>query len=119
MHRRIPIVAVALASLARTVLGLELRYRSPASVDRDRFALWTRQAEVDAAAADRGAVHGDVSALEWIRDRFAPALGPLDRTRLDTELTELRALATDRSFGEIVREAARLRHALGRAALTT
>ena len=109
----------AAVGVERTVLDLELRYRSPASVDRDRFALWTRQAEVDAAAADRGAVHGDVSALEWIRDRFAPALGPLDRTRLDTELTELRALATDGSFGEIVRETARLRHALGRAALTT
>jgi hypothetical protein len=104
--------------VARAALDLELRYRSPASVDRDRFVLWTRQAEVDAAASDRGALHGDVSALEWVRDRFALGLGLLDRTRLDNELTELRALATDGGFGEAAREAVRLRQAVVAAALT-
>jgi hypothetical protein len=109
----------AAVEVARTILDLELRFRSPARVDRDRFVLWTRQAAVDASAADRGGVHGDVSALEWIRDRFALGLSPVDRTRADTELTELRALATDGSFGDIVRAAAGLRHAVERAALTT
>jgi hypothetical protein len=109
----------AAVEVARTILDLELRFRSPARVDRDRFVLWMRQAAVDASAANRGGVHGDVSALEWIRDRFALGLSPVDRTRVDTELTELRALATDGSFGDIVRAAARLRHAVERAALTT
>jgi hypothetical protein len=104
----------AAIDVSRAALDLELRYESPASVDRDRFVLWTRQAEVDAAASDRGGVHGDVSALEWIRDRFALGLSPLDRTRLDTELTELRALATDGSFRGIGREAAHLRDSVRR-----
>ena len=107
----------AAVAVLRAALDLELRYRSRESVDRDRFVLWTRQVEVDAAASDRGAVHGDVSALEWIRDRFALGLSPLDRTRLDTELTELRALATDGGFREVAREAVRLRASVAAAAL--
>jgi hypothetical protein len=109
----------AAVEIARALLDLGLRYRSPASVDRDRFELWTRQVEVDAAAADRGAVRGDVSALEWIRDRFALALSPLDRTRLDTELTELRARATDGGFFAVARDAVRLRASVHAAKLAS
>jgi hypothetical protein len=109
----------AAIAAARAALDLELRYRSPTIVDRDRFLLWTCQVEVDAAASDRGGVHGDVSALEWIRDRFALGLSRLDRTLLDTELTELRALATDGSFRDVAGGAVRLRNAVVQAALTT
>ena len=109
----------AAIAVLRAALDLELRYRSPVSVDRDRFVLWTRQVEIDAGASDRGGVHGDVSALEWIRDRFALGLSALDRTRLDTELTQLRALATDGSFRDVAHEAVRLRDAVVQAALTT
>ena len=86
---------------------------------RDRFVLWRRQVEVDAAASDAGAVRGDLSALEWIRDRFAFGLGPLEGTRLDTDLTELRALATDGDFGGVERATARLRGTVERASLST
>jgi hypothetical protein len=90
--------AAAAIDVEQSALDLELRYRPPVEIDRARFGLWAEQVLVDAAARDTGGVRGDVSVLEWIRDRVVSSLGEVDRTRLDTELTELRADATDENF---------------------
>jgi hypothetical protein len=81
----------AALDLVQAVLDLELRYRPPAEIDRARFDLWARQAQVDAVAGRPSAVAGDVAVLEWIRDRFAHGLDSVALTRIDTRLEELRA----------------------------
>jgi hypothetical protein len=98
--------------VVQAALDLELRYRPPAEVDRARFDLWTRQAQVDAAAGRRFAVAGDVAALEWIRDRFARGLDSVALTRIDTRLDELRAKRTDDELQAVASTAATLRRAL-------
>lgn len=87
-------VAQAAIDVAQSALDLELRYRRPAEIDAARFHLWTQQLRVDAAAGDRAGVAGDVAVLEWIRDRFAHALGRTARAELDARLRALRT-ATD------------------------
>jgi len=86
-------------------LDLQLRFRPPAEIDRARFALWTQQTIVDAAAGKRAAVSGDVATLEWIRDRIARTLDSVAVTRLDTHLVELRANVADGRLGAAVRTA--------------
>ena len=103
----------AAVDVSRSALDLQLRFRQPVEVDRERFLLWTRQVEVDAAAGDVGGVRGDVSGLEWIRDRFAHSLAPLTRTSVDTHLTALRAKAAEEELAAASAEAGRLRRALG------
>ena len=83
-------VRQAALDVKQAALDLELQYRPVADVDRGRFDAWLRQLLVDAQAKDGGAVLGDVATLEWIRDRFEADLDLVDRTRLDTMLTELR-----------------------------
>jgi hypothetical protein len=88
------LAAQAAIDVEQSVLDLELRYRPPAAIDAARFALWTQQLRVHAAAHDRGGVTGAVAVLEWIRDRFAATLDPAGRRELDSRLRALRA-ATD------------------------
>lgn len=80
----------AAIDVAQSALDLELRHRPPADVDLDRFSLWADQVLVDAAAGDVGGVRGDVGTLEWIRDRFASAIGAADLTAIDAHLVALR-----------------------------
>jgi len=87
--------ATAAIAVAQAGLDLQLRYRPPAEVDRARFGLWARRLLVDAAADDVAGATGDVATLEWIRDRFAHTLGKVERTRIDTELGELRTSMID------------------------
>ena len=93
-------------------LDLELRYRSPAEIDRARFDLWARQLGVDAASGRPGAVSGDVATLEWIRDRIAYKLDSVSVTRLDTRLEKLRADVADGKLGAAAKTARGLRRAL-------
>jgi hypothetical protein len=60
--------------VAQSVLDLELRHRTPAEIDVERFHLWTQQLRVHAAAKDLAGVTGAVAVLEWIRDRVAHML---------------------------------------------
>lgn len=77
---------------------LQLRHRPPAEIDMARFELWAHRLLVDAAAGDLGGVTGDVATLEWIRDRFVHVLGPVEVTRIDKHLLDLREAATDEDF---------------------
>ena len=101
----------AAIDVARAGLDFELRHRPVAKVDLDRFGLWVRQAQVDAAARDRGALTGDVATLEWVFDRFAHTLGGSAK-RLETQLAALRAAARAGGFAQALSASAKLRATL-------
>ena len=58
-------------------------------------------------------MRGDVGTLEWIRDRFEADLDPVDRTRLDTQLAELRESVRDEDFAAVSVTASELRELVG------
>jgi hypothetical protein len=107
----------AALDVALAALDLQLRYRHPARIDGARFALWTRQVRVDAAAGNRAAASGDVATLEWIRDRIAGTLDRIAVTRIDTRLEALRANVGDEDLAAAARTAAALRKVLAGARL--
>lgn len=80
----------AAIDVAQSALDHELRYSPPAEIDLGRFELWANQILVDAAAGDVGGVRGDVTTMEWIRDRFAGTIDPADLTAIDAHLVALR-----------------------------
>jgi hypothetical protein len=84
--------------VAQTALDLQLRYRAPAEIDRERFDLWVRRLIVDAKAKNGTGVLGDLVVLEWIRDRIAHTLDPVDRTRINSQLVRLRTNVNDEDF---------------------
>jgi hypothetical protein len=106
----------AALDVTQAALDLELRYRPPATIDRARFALWTRRLELDAAARDRPAAMGDVATLEWVRDRIHHVLGATAGTRLDAQLLAVRSHVIDRNLPAAARTARALRRTLARAA---
>ena len=97
----------------QAALDLELQYRPVSEVDRGRFDAWLRQLLVDVRAKDGGAMLGDVATLEWIRDRFEAEVDPVDRTRLDALLTELRESVRDEDFTAVSETATELRELVG------
>lgn len=79
--------------VARATHDFRLRYVTPTLIDRARFELWARQAQVDAAAGDSGGLRGDASTLEWIRDRFLHTLATGDQGQLNSLVAALRSAA--------------------------
>jgi hypothetical protein len=102
----------AAIDVRQSTLDLELRYRPPVEVDLGRFKLWAEQVLVDAAAGDVGGVRGDVTTMEWIRDRFAARLTPANLTAVDAHLARLRESVADgsRDLRAARAQASRLRH---------
>lgn len=91
---RLSSVDVAYASV-----NLQLRYRPVVEVDAVRFELWSRRAFLDARSGSLGGARSDLVTLEWIRDRFAHALDPVTRTRIDALLGDLGVAIVDRDLG--------------------
>ena len=106
--RRAAATSQAAVDVAQSVLDLALAYRPPAEIDARRFGLWSQQLRVDAAAKDLAGVTGDVAVLEWIRDRFAPTLDPVNQADLDTRLRGLRTAADAKNLATAADHAARL-----------
>lgn len=77
-------------AVAGAALDLQLPYQGRATIDRARFNLWTRRVLVDLQAGEAGAVMGDVTTLELIRDRFAYLLDEADQAQLETLMGTLR-----------------------------
>lgn len=102
--------------VANANLDLELRYRSPVEIDMSRFEVWVRQLQLDAEAKNEAAVLGDVTILEWIRDRVTP--DDSDRSRIDDQLRYLRAAADAGEFKVVTEDAARLRDSFTKIAIT-
>jgi hypothetical protein len=102
----------AALDVLQAALDLQLQYAAPAQIDRARFDAWLRQLLVDASAGADADVAGDVSTLEWIRDRFAHTLSPERRARLDASLVELREAVRDGDLKAATALAAELRERL-------
>jgi hypothetical protein len=96
----------------QAALDLQLQYREPAEIDLARLDLWARQLLVDTDAGDIDALRGDVSTLEWIRDRVAPTLKTRDAIRINVHLGELLGLVADEDLDGLATEAERLRATL-------
>jgi hypothetical protein len=94
--------------VAQSVLDLELRYRPPTEIDRDRFHLWTQQLRVDATEKNLAGVTGDVAVLEWIRDRIAHTLDPAARGEINARLRGLRSATDAKNLPAAADHAARL-----------
>ena len=101
--------ARAALGVATATLDFQLRYRPVTEVDRARFGLWARHLVLDASLGEPGGVAGDVTCLEWIRDRIAHTLDPAAAAELDTRLRDLRAAASDGDLEAVSTGAAELR----------
>ena len=60
----------AAIDVAQAGLDIELRYRVPAEVDKDRIAVWRQQLVHDQATGDAGNVKSDKATIEAIRARM-------------------------------------------------
>jgi len=87
--------ATAAIDVAQSALDLQLRYRPPTDIDRARLGLWARQVVADARAGDLGGVRGDVTTLEFVRDRFVHTLDRPDVIGIDVHLMALRETVND------------------------
>ena len=87
----------AAIDVAMASLDLQLQFRPPAAIDLARFGLWTNQILVDGRSAEPDASHvaGDVTVLEWIWERIAPALDDGAVAEVEPLLEDLRAAADD------------------------
>ena len=68
--RKVARVRQTAIDVGHAALDLQLQFRAPGSVDRDRLGLWRDQLAVDRAAGDSDAVTGDLAVLETIHDRI-------------------------------------------------
>jgi len=102
----------AAIDVAQSTADLQLRYRPPAEIDRVRFDLWARQLMVDAAAGDLGGMRGDVTTLEFVRDRFVHTLDQAEVIGIDVHLMELRNTVNDEDPAATEDEAESLRESL-------
>jgi hypothetical protein len=84
-------VRQAAINTSQAALDLELRYRTPAEVDLDRLAVWSRQASADADADDQGSVTGDVASLEAIWTRVGHTVDPSSAEAVEGHLRDLSA----------------------------
>jgi hypothetical protein len=110
--RKENLAGTAAIDVAQSALDLELRHLPPARIDLARFELWARQMLVDAAAGDPGGVTNDLVTLEWVRDRFAHTLDPVDATRIDAQILDLHAVVDEDDLRGAAAEAKRLRETL-------
>jgi hypothetical protein len=95
----------AAIDVAQSALDLQLRYSPPAEIDLARFGLWARQILVDLAAGDTGGVRGDITTLEFVRDRFVETLDQPDVIGIDVHLMELRNTLNDDELDATATEA--------------
>lgn len=98
--------------VARATLDFRLRYRPPTEIDRARFDLWAAQILVDAAANNPAGVRGDVTTLEYVRNRFAHTLTSSVLAQVDAILLGLRTAANASNMSAAADAATRLRTAL-------
>jgi hypothetical protein len=96
----------AALDVANAGLDLQLRYRSPVAINLARLELWARQLLADGRARNGAGVSGDVTTLEFVRDRLH--LSSADGNRIDDQLRYLRAVADAKEFRVASQEGARL-----------
>ena len=99
----------AAIDVARSTHDFRLRYQPITEIDIARFELWLRQILVDADEDDAEGIKGDVTTLEWVRDRFAHTLGGSVVSQIDALLADLRAAADGEDLGAAAGAAQELR----------
>ncbi len=99
----------AAVDVAYANLDLQLRYRPVAEVDLARFEQWARRVVLHSSAGSLGGVTADLATMEWIRDRFVHTLDPVDVTRIDYLLGQLRNAVVDQDLGAAAATARELR----------
>jgi hypothetical protein len=101
--------------VAQDDLDLRLQHRPVVEIDLDRLRLWARQLQVDAAARDPGAIAGDVTTMEWIRDRVRHTLDQAAAARLDDQLRGVRDAADGHDLPAVAKAAPALLETLAAA----
>lgn len=99
--------------VALRALDLELRYRDPVGVDRERVSLWCDQLLLDAERHDVAAVSSDVFTLYYLRDRVQASLTAGAVSDYNHQLGVLEQAAVDHDLASATRAARRLRTAMG------
>lgn len=105
-------------AVAVATLDLQMPYQPRPEIDLARFDLWAQRVLVDVQAGDPGAVKGDVTTLELVRDRFAHLLDNADHSAIDTLLVELRAAADTEKLEMAATSAGQLLDLLAKLELT-
>ncbi len=98
----------AALEVLQATLDLLLQFQPADEIDLARFELWAHRVISDAAAGNLGGAVGDITTLEWIRDRIAQTFAPIDLTRVDLLLEELRSNTTDEDLDAAASTAADL-----------
>ena len=99
--------AQAALTVASAGLDVQLRYRTPVEIDLERFDLRARQLILDAAGGRAAAAAGEVTTLEWIRDRLG--LRGVPARDVDAQLRYLAAAAEAGELSAMERAGERLR----------
>jgi len=111
--RRQVIARQAAVDVALRALDLQLRYREPVDVDRDRVSLWCDQLVLDAQRHDAAGVSSDVFTLYYLRDRVQASLGAASATDYNHQLGILQEAAGDHDLPRAAGAARSLRAAMG------
>jgi hypothetical protein len=83
-----------------------------AEIDLVLLDLWARQLLIDIATGDQGAILGDITTIQWIRDRLARAVSDAELSRVDARLSDLLAARQTRELARAATAAASLRSTL-------
>ena len=108
----------AAINVARASLDLQLRHQAVADVDLALLDLWGRQLLIDVAAGDQGAILGDITTIQWIRDRLTGAVSGAALSRVDARLGELKAAGQRGELARAVAAATRLRSTMAQTRVT-
>ena len=101
--------AQAAIDVGRLGLDLELRWRPQAGIEIGRFDLLLAQVQLDAAAEDTSNLNGDYFALDYVRERFVPALDPVQAGELNLGMEELISAIADEDFEAVIEIAIEMR----------
>jgi hypothetical protein len=92
--------------VAQNELDVRSRHQPVTTTDLARMRLWARQAVIDAAAKDAGAVAGDAESLKWTFDRVRDTVSDADA--VDARLAELRTAVENEDLAAAATVAKRL-----------
>ena len=106
--------AQAALNVLQSVLDLQLRYRDPQAVELDRIVLWTRQLELNSAAARDADVSGDAFTLDYLRDRLPADFGGELSERLTEQFVEIQVAGSEGELRAAAEAARDLRTTLAR-----
>jgi hypothetical protein len=102
----------AAVDLVLRTLDLQLRYRDPGEVNKDRVSLWCDQLVLDARAHDAAGVGSDIFTLYYLRDRVQRSLSAATLSVYNHEIGILQEVALDHDLSRATTAAHRLQAAL-------